>query len=164
MLKRTFKYCSTHKDDEKYMQKMCAQGWAAVKLIEGFWTFESCIPNQYFYRVCYLRSMNKKQVEELKKNYAAQGIEFVFRYSFWAIFRSTSNFELYTGSDERKICRKIFSPMYKAAIICLIILVCSLFLAAKINFCWLFLSIPVGIYGAICTWLAVSYYKLLKKL
>ena len=71
------------------MAKMCHEGWAATSLVEGVWTFEPCRPDQYTFRVCYLRGKNNAEVEELKQSLAAKGIEFVSRYSFWAIFRSS---------------------------------------------------------------------------
>lgn len=161
---RTFHYCSTHKQDEAYMQKMCHQGWAVTGLAEGVWTFEKCEPDQYVYRVCYLRGMSKEQIAELIAEYAGKGIEFVSRYSFWAIFRSTESFEIYTGGDEKRICEKIYSPMPKGAAVSWIIFAISLFLAFRISGFFLVLAALAGIYGTICTWLAVSYYKLLKAL
>ena len=90
MQKRTFRYCATHREDEQYMQQMCAQGWAATRLVEGFWTVEPCTPGQYCYRICYLRGMSDEEVEALKGRLSARGIDFVSRYSFWAILRSTN--------------------------------------------------------------------------
>lgn len=45
---------------------MCQKGWAAIRLIEGIWTFEPCKPAQYIYRVAYLRTKTKEEVEESK--------------------------------------------------------------------------------------------------
>ena len=164
MVKRTFKYCATHKEDENYMQQMCCQGWAAVKLVEGFWTFQKCEPNAYCYRICYLRGRKKDEIEDLKKQYAANGIEFVFRYSFWAIFRSTEEFELYTESEEWEICKKIYSPMPTGTMISWMLFLLGIFLAHKFSICFLLPAVLIGIYGCMCTWLAVSYSKLLKEL
>lgn len=161
---RTFHYGSTHKKDEAYMRKMCHEGWAATGLVEGVWTFEKCEPDQYVYRVCYLRGMSGRQIAELIAEYEKKGIEFVSRYSFWAIFRSTESFEIYAGEDEKRICEKIYSPMPKGAAASWIILAVSLFLAFRISGFFLVLAALAGIYGAICTWLAISYDKLLKAL
>ena len=107
MAKHTFRYCSTHKEDEAYMEQMCARGWAAVRLVEGFWTFEACEPGQFCYRVCYLRGKTKDQVRQLTEDYAEKGIDLVSRSSFWAILRSLRPFTLYTGQEEKEICRQI---------------------------------------------------------
>ena len=50
-----FNYTMNHKADEAYMAKMCHEGWAARSLVEGFWTFEPCKPDEYIYREAYLR-------------------------------------------------------------------------------------------------------------
>ena len=164
MIKKTFKYCGTHKGDENYMQEMCAKGWAAVRQEEGFWTFEKCEPNAYCYRICYLRGKSRQEIETLKKKYAAEGIEFVSRYSFWAIFRSTRDFQLYSAEEEREICRKMYAPMPAGAAISWLIFGGSIFPACRISFFFFILTVLAGIYGSICTWLAVSYHKLLKSL
>ena len=164
MTKRTFKYCATHKDDEKYMREMCAQGWAAVKLVEGFWTFEKCEPNRYCYRICYLRGMKNSEIKELKKQYAAEGIEFVSRYSFWAIFRSTEEFCLYSEKEDREICKKMYAPMPAGAAVSWILCCLSILLAWNISVYFALPAVLAGIYAGICTWLAISYRKLLKKL
>ena len=160
----TFQYCANHKEDEAYMHRMCAKGWAAVRLVEGFWTFEPCEPGEFRYRVCYLRGMNRDRVEELKRKYAEKGVEFVSRYSFWAIFRSREEFRLYTPEEDREICRKIYAPMPVGAAVSWV-----LFLAAAVAACLIspFFWIPavlLGLYGAMCTWLGLSYRKLLKQL
>lgn len=144
---RTFHYCSTHKEDEAYMQKMCHEGWAATGLVEGVWTFEKCEPDQYVYRVCYLRGMSKEQIAKLVAEYAGKGIEFVSRYSFWAIFRSTETFEIYAGGDEKRICEKIYSPMPKGATVSWITFAISLFLAFGISGFFLVLAVLAGYTG-----------------
>ena len=164
MTKRTFRYCATHKEDEAYMQKMCAQGWAATRLVEGFWTFEPCEPNQYCYRVCYLRGMKKQEIEELKTHYAAHGIQFVSQYSFWAIFRSTEPFALYTDNREKEICKKIYAPMPIGAAISWLVAVVSLLLVQRVSAYFWLLTLLATLYASMCTWLAISYRKLLKTL
>ena len=59
---KKFNYTLNHKPDEAYMAKMCGAGWAATRLVEGVWTFEPCRPNQYVYRVCYLRGKRGAEV------------------------------------------------------------------------------------------------------
>ncbi len=108
---KKFNYTMNHKADEAYMAKMCHEGWAATSLVDGVWTFEPCKPDQYVYRVCYLRGKSAAEVEELKSKLAAQGIEFVSRYSFWAIFRSEHDFRLYAPEEELAVCESIYRPM-----------------------------------------------------
>ena len=163
-MKKTFKYCRTHKEDEAYMQQMCARGWAALGLTEGLWRFEACRPNEYCYRICYLRGKTGAQVEALKKQYADRGIELVSRYSFWAICRSREPFELYTPEEERAICRKIYAPMPLGAAASLLLCAGSIFLAGKISPWFWALAALSGIYGAMCTWLGLGYRDLLRKL
>ena len=69
---KKFNYTLNHKLDEAYMAKMCGAGWAATRLVEGVWTFEPCRPNQYVYRVCYLRGKRGAEVEDLKRKLAGQ--------------------------------------------------------------------------------------------
>ncbi len=153
-----------HKADEAYMAKMCAEGFAATSLVEGVWTFEPCKPNQYTYRVCYLRGKSEKEVEELRAKLAADGIEYVSRYSFWAIFRSEHDFELYKGEEELAICESIRRPMpFGAAISWLLCAVC-VWLTAKISACFAILALLLGIYALVCTCLAVSYTRLIRSL
>lgn len=161
---RTFRYCATHIKDEEYMREMCHKGWAATGLIEGFWTFEPCEPDAYVYRVCYLRGMSGSQIKELKAEYAKKGIEFVSKYSFWAIFRSREPFQIYTGRAEREICGKIYAPMPKGAAAAWMVFAAGVALSVQVSGLFLILTALAGTYGAMCTWLAASYYKLLKTL
>ncbi len=110
---KKFNYTMNHKADEAYMAKMCAEGFAATSLVEGVWTFEPCRPNQYVYRVCYLRGKSEKEVETLKAKLAADGIEYVSRYSFWAIFRSEHGlrFSLYCSEFMRLYAPALRYPM-----------------------------------------------------
>ena len=163
MIKRTFRYCATHKEDEAYMEQMCARGWAALSLTEGFWTFESCPPHAYCYRICYLRGKSRDEIDEIKKQYASKGITFVSRYSFWAIFRSSQPFQLYTPEEDREICRKIYAPMPIGAAFSWLLFAVCLFLSLRFSLYFLIPSVLIGFYGSMCTWLALSYHKLLKK-
>lgn len=159
-----FNYTGNHKEDEAYMQSMCAEGWAAVSLVEGFWTFEPCKPGQYTYRVAYLRGKSAKEVEQFKTECAGKGIEFVSKYSFWAIFRSEAPFEFYTGEDQVAICEKIYRPMpigSALSVIAFLILAC---LTVIISRWFLIADIPVFIYGFVCIRCGLSYHALLRKL
>ncbi len=161
---KKFNYTMNHKADEAYMAQMCAEGWAATSLVEGVWTFEPCRPGRYTYRVCYLRGKSDKDVEVLKAKLAADGIEYVSRYSFWAIFRSEHDFELYKGKEELEICESIRRPMPFGAAISWILCAASVFLAVKVSAWFAILTIPLGIYALVCTCLAVSYTKLINSL
>lgn len=153
-----------HKADEAYMAKMCAEGFAATSLIEGVWTFKPCRPNQYVYRVCYLRGKSEKEVEELKTKLAADGIEYVSHYSFWAIFRSEHDFTLYEGEEELKICESIRRPMPFGAIISWLLCAVSVFLTVKVSAWFAVLSVLLAVYALVCTCLAVSYGRLIRSI
>ena len=163
MIKHTFKYCATHKADEQYMQTMCHKGYAALRLVEGFWTFEKCEPDEYCYRICYLRGMKENEVIAYKAKLAKRDIEFVSRYSFWGICRSHQPFVLYDEQEDLAITKKIYAPMPFGAIVSWIICFVSLYLTFNFSHYFGVLCVLTGIYAAMCTWLAFSYHKLLSK-
>ena len=164
MIRKTFRYCATHKEDEQYMQQMCSQGWAAIRLVEGFWTFESCEKNQYCYRIGYLRGMKPEETEQWIEDMKKKGIEFVSRYSFWAIFRSTTPFVIYTPEEDLEICRKMAAPMIPGAVLSWILCLIMIILAVKVSGYFGILTGIIGIYAAMCSWLGFSYHQLLKKM
>ena len=161
---RTFKYMGNHKEDEAYMQKMCGKGYAAIRLVEGLWTFEQCEPYQYTYRMAYFRGKSKDEIDHFIDECAINGIEFVSRYSFWAIFRSEKPFFLYTRQEELEICEKIYRPMPVGAVLSWLFFVLSVFLSLTVSRRFLILTVAVSIYGFVCTRCAVSYKRLLKQL
>ncbi len=42
------------------MAKMCHKGFAAKSLVEGVWTLSPCEPDEYTFRVCYLRGKKRR--------------------------------------------------------------------------------------------------------
>lgn len=58
---------------------------------------------------------SEAEVAEYKRALAAEGIEFVSRYAFWAIFRSKQDFRLYTPEEELAVCEVIHRPMLVGA-------------------------------------------------
>ena len=161
---KKFRYTGNHKADEAYMAKMCHAGWAATGLVEGVWTFVPCSPDQYRFRVCYLRGKGKAEVEALKRTLAAQGIEFVSRYAFWAIFRSVHEFQLYTPEEEYRICADIRRPMLLGSVLSWLGTAAMLVLAKRFSIWLLVPGIFFGLYAGICTWLGFSYTRLLRAL
>ena len=161
---KKFNYTMNHKADEAYMAKMCHVGWAAVSLVEGVWTFEPCRPDQYTFRVCYLRGKSNAEVEELKRRLAAEGIEFVSRYSFWAIFRSEHDFVLYTPEEELAIIEKIRRPMLVGSVISWLAFLILLLLAIKVSAWFGILCGFVAVYAVMCVCLGTSYTRLLHRL
>ena len=161
---KKFNYTMNHKADEAYMAKMCHEGWAAISLVEGVWTFEPCRPDQYTFRICYLRGKSDAEVEDLKRSLAAEGIEFVSRYSFWAIFRSRHDFVLYTPEEELTIIEKIRRPMLAGSIISWFVFLMVLLFAIKISAWFGVLCIFVAVYAVMCACLGVSYTRLLHRL
>ena len=161
---KKFNYTMNHRADEAYMAKMCHEGWAAVRLVEGVWTFERCRPDQYVYRVGYLRGKSGAEVEEMKRELAARGISFVSRYSFWAIFRSERAFQLYTPQEELALCERIGRPMFVGGALSWLACFALLALAVKAGAWFGAAAVLLAAYAAICTCLAVSYTGLIRKL
>ncbi len=161
---KTFNYTLNHKADEAYMAQMCREGWGAVRLVEGVWTFEPCRAGQYVYRVCYLRGKSSGEVEALKRELAAQGVEFVSRYSFWAIFRSERDFQLYTPEEELSLCETIRRPMLVGGPVSWAAFVAFLLLAVKVSPWFGILAALLAVYAAMCTCLGISYTRLIRRL
>ena len=161
---KKFNYTMNHKADEAYMAKMCHIGWAAANLVEGVWTFEPCRPDQYTFRVCYLRGMSNAEVEELKRSLAAKGIEFVSRYSFWAIFRSEHDFAFYTPEEELAVIEKIRRPMLAGSVLSWLAFAAVLLPAIKVSAWFGILCILLAVYAVMCTCLGTSYTRLAHKL
>ena len=161
---KKFNYTMNHKADEAYMTKMCHEGWAATSLVEGVWTFEPCEPDQYTFRVCYLRGKSSAEVEELKRSLAVQEIEFVSRYSFWAIFRSTHDFALYTPEEELAIIEKIRRPMLVGGPLTWLAFLAGLLLAIKVSAWFSILCVLLAVYAVMCTCLGISYTRLTRRL
>ncbi len=161
---KKFNYSMNHKADEAYMEKMCREGWAATRLVEGVWSFEPCKPGQYTFRVCYLRGKSNDEIEKLKQDLAKRGIEFVSRYSFWAIFRSERDFRLYTPEEELTIIEKIRRPMLPGSVLSWIAFAAFLLLTIKISAWFCIPTVLIGIYAAVCTCLGISYGRLIKRM
>ena len=159
-----YKFLLNHKQDEAYMAQMCREGWAALRLVEGFWTFEPCQPGEYVYRVAYLRGKSPAEVEALKQQWAARGIEFVSKYFFWVILRSHKDFRLYTPEEERALCKEIRVPMAAGAAVSAVVFFASVWLAAQVSGWFWLLGALAAVYGVLCASLAGSYTKLLKEI
>lgn len=161
---KTFRYNGNHLQDETYMMEMCHQGWAAIRLVEGFWKFEPCQPDEYCYRICYLRGKSREEIEYIKKDYANRGIQFVSQYFFWAIFRSHSYFQIYNPKEKRIICREIMKPMPIGAIAGWLATLIGIVLTICISVWFIFMVIPAVIYAGIVTYCGLSYWKLIRSL
>lgn len=161
---KKFNYTMNHKADEAYIAKMCHDGWAARSLVEGVWTFEPCEPDRYTFRECYLRGKSDAEVEALKQELAAKGIEFVFRYSFWAIFRSEHDFRLYTPEEELAVCERIRRPMPAGAVLSWLAFLVFLRLTAGVSPWFGVPACLLAVYAAMCTCLGISYGRLIRRL
>ena len=161
---KKFNYTMNHRADEAYMAKMCHAGWAAASLVEGVWTFEPCKPDQYTFRVCYLRGKSDAEVDALKRGLAEKGIEFVSRYSFWAIFRSEHDFVLYTPEEELAIIEKIRRPMLVGSVLSWLAFLAALLLAVKVRAWFSILCVLLAVYAGMCTCLGTSYTRLAHRL
>lgn len=161
---KTFHYAMNHKSDEAYMEKMCRKGWAAARLVEGVWTFEACEPGAYTFRVGYLRGKSKAEFEEWKRSLAEEGIEFVSRYSFWAIFRSRRSFRLYTPEEELAVCERIRRPMRWGSVLSWLAAAGFLRLSVCVSAWFVPLCVLLALYAAMCTCLGISYARLIRRL
>ena len=157
-----FRYCGTHIKDEEYMNKMSKFGFQTKSLVEGFWTFEKDNKSEYIYRVYYFRGMSKEaifnKISELEKS----GIEFVHKYSFWGIFRSQKDFNLYTEEEQLEVCYKIRKPMLIAVIVFPFLIVLFLALGYLISNMFFIIAILMTIYYFVCMYLTIEYSKLIK--
>ena len=108
--------------------------------------------------------MNNDEIEKLKKDLAKRGIEFVSRYSFWVIFRSERDFQLYTPEEELAIIEKIRRPMLSGSVLSWIGFTAFLLLAIKVSAWFCIPTVLIGIYAAVCTCLGISYGRLIKRL
>ena len=153
-----------HKADEAYMAKLCHEGWAAAGLVEGVWTFEPCRPDQYTFRMYYLRGRSRAEVEELKRGLAARGDRIRSLYSFWAIFRSEHDFVLYTPEEELAVIEKMHRPMLWGSVFSWLALLVFLLLAMRVSAWFGILCVFSAIYAVMCTCLGISYTRLKHRL
>ena len=112
----------------------------------------------------YLRGKSSDEVEDLKRALAAKGIEFVSRYSFWAIFRSEHDFVLYTPEEELAIIEKIRQPMLAGSVLSWLAFLAVLLLAVKVSAWFGILCVLLAIYAGMCTCLGISYTRLTHRL
>lgn len=159
-----FKYCGTHIKDEEYMNKMSSKGWNTKSLTEGFWIFEKGKVNEYTYRIYYFRGMNKETIHNKIEELGKEGIEFIYKYSFWGIFRSKKNFELYKKEEQLSLCNRIRKPMITAVIVCPLILVVFIILSSIISKMFLPIVCLIAVYYFICLYLMIEYTKLINSL
>lgn len=159
-----FNYCGTHIKDEEYMNKMSSNGWNTKSLVEGFWSFEKGESNEYTYRVYYFRGMTKEEIKKKIKDLEKEEIKFVHRYSFWGIFKSKKDFQLYNENEQLEVCNKIRKPMLVATIICPIIIIICIILSITISKIFIPITVLISIYYLICLYLMIEYTKLINLL
>lgn len=96
----------------------------------------------------------------MKRSLAAEGIEFVSRYSFWAIFRSEHDFMLYTPEEELVIIEKIRRPMLAGSVLSWLAFLAVLLLAIKVSAWFGILCVLLAVYAVMCSCLGISYTRL----
>lgn len=159
-----YKMLFNHRENESYMQEMCHQGWAATSYLEGLWFFDACEPDAYVYRMCYLRGQTFQETEDLKKAWAAQGIEFVSRYTYWGILRSTEDFEIYSPEEELEISKRISQPFTGGILASAVVTLGALFFTLTQSPWYIFLALLAGAYCGLCIGYSSSYKKLIEQL
>ena len=100
----------------------------------------------------------------LKQELAAKGIEFVSRYSFWAIFRSEHDFRLYTPEEDLAVCERIRRPMPAGAVLSWLAFLVFLRLTAGVSPWFGVPACLLADYAAMCTCLGISYGRLVREL
>ena len=125
------------------------------------WTFEPCKPDQYTFRVGYLRGKSDAEIEQWKRSLAARGIAFVSRYSFWAIFRSEHDFQLYTPRQEWALCQAIRRPMLAGSVLSWLAFLAVRLVSVKVSVWFCIPAVLLAVYAAMCTRLGVSYTRLI---
>ena len=159
-----FKYCGTHIKDEKYMNEMSAKGWNAKSLTEGFWTFEKGKESEYTYRIYYFRGMNKKDINSKIEKLKKEDIEFVYKYSFWGIFRAKRDFELYSKEEQLEVCEKIRKPMIIANIVCPFVIAIFIVFSIMISKVFVPITCLIVVYYFVCLYLMIEYTKLINSI
>jgi len=163
MKMRQFYYSRNHYEDEDFANRMSHEGWAATRLVEGIWEFEPCEPDQYFYRVCYLRGKGKAEIEAYKKELAEKGLELIFQYTFWGGVRGAKPFVLYSEEEEKELIKQILKPMILGTWLGWILTAVGIVLTLTVGRWFVILVLLAGMYAFIATRLTISYRKIQKE-
>ena len=146
------------------MNKMSSKGWNTKSLTEGFWIFEKGKENEYKYRIYYFRGMNKKAINNKIEEFKKEDIEFVYKYSFWGIFRAKKDFELYKKEEQLELCNKIRKPMIIAIIVCPLTIAICIALSIIISKIFVTIIFLIAVYYLICLYLTIEYTKLINSI
>ncbi len=92
------------KDAEtKWLNELCAQGYAMTHFFAGFYFFEQCEPGEYIYQVD-LREKFGRVTNDYRELMTDAGIEIIQNWGYWVILRKKAcegDFELYTDTESK---------------------------------------------------------------
>lgn len=119
--------------EEKWINKMCEQGWAMKDFFLGVYTFEPCEPGKYIYRIDLLPNW-----EGDKMNFVSfmedSGVDFVCQWYRWVWLRKNAedgSFELYSDKESMieqytRIMR-FFIVGFFVELFCFFSIICNMF-------------------------------------
>lgn len=91
--------------EEKWLNKMCSDGYALKDISNGYYIFEECNPNEYIYRVEFIKSENTYENKESYKNFMQEmNVDLVSSVGRWHYFRKKSclgKFDIYSDIDSK---------------------------------------------------------------
>lgn len=87
--------------EEIFLNDMAEQGYAMEKFFLGYYTFSTCEPGEYTYRVDIIHGKTIGETNAFYDLVREAGGELVQTWGFWAFFRKKGSFELYTDQASR---------------------------------------------------------------
>lgn len=105
MRKKLIKIMVDFEKEERWLNKMAAQGLALVNYTFLTYTFEACEPGEYIYRIEYFgKSANSAEGESYISFLEEASVEHVCNYTHWIYFRRKATegpFDLYSDIDSK---------------------------------------------------------------
>ena len=109
--------------EERFLNKMSKNGYGFIKYFAGFYTFKKISPNQYTYRVDFIRDKDTENLDNYVELLEDSGATLIQTWGPWAFFKKEGEFELYTDTQSLiglyiKI-RNLFLILFFTEICCL---------------------------------------------
>ena len=105
MLKKVINLFLYFEKEEKWLNKMAAQGWALTNCTFFVYTFEKSEPGEWIYHIEYLeRDLSSTQTQEYLSFMNEKGVETVSHFASQTYFRkkvATGSFELFFNTASR---------------------------------------------------------------
>lgn len=95
--------------EEEWLNEMSRKGWAMTEFFAGLYSFTSCEPGQYIYRIDMQGEAGRtpawrNDYQEYIELVEETGAEYVCRWGWWLIFRreaAKGEFALYTDTESQ---------------------------------------------------------------